>query len=132
MIVRRPVRTGRRHQLRWGSEGRQGGPSVGDNEVTTDGTHCARGPQRAWSRSARTSLTRVSTPLEVAIRDHSIRLGQLLKLAGLVDDGAAAREVIERGLVAVNGEVETRRGRQVRPGDGVTFEQETIQASGPA
>lgn len=60
--------------------------------------------------------------LEVAIRDASIRLGQLLKLSGLADDGAMAREVIERGLVSVNGEVDTRRGRQVRVGDVVTVE----------
>ena len=44
----------------------------------------------------------MSTPLDVPIRDETIRLGQLLKLAGVVDDGAMAREVIERGLVAVN------------------------------
>lgn len=60
--------------------------------------------------------------LEVAIRDASIRLGQLLKLSGLADDGAMAREVIERGLVSVNGEVDPRRGRQVRVGDVVTVE----------
>ena len=68
----------------------------------------------------------MSAPLDVPIGDESIRLGQLLKLAGVVDDGAMAREVIERGVVAVNGEVDTRRGRQVRPGDVVTFETETI------
>ena len=68
----------------------------------------------------------MSAPLEVTIRDATIRLGQLLKLAGVVDDGAMAREVIERGVVLVNGEVDTRRGRQVRPGDVVTFESETI------
>ena len=68
----------------------------------------------------------MSTPLDVPIRDESIRLGQLLKLAGVVDDGAMAREVIERGLVAVNDEIDTRRGRQVRPGDVVTYESETI------
>jgi ribosome-associated protein len=68
----------------------------------------------------------VSAPLEVPIRDETIRLGQLLKLAGVVDDGAMAREVIERGLVLVNGEVDTRRGRQVRPGDVVTLEAETL------
>ena len=68
----------------------------------------------------------MSAPLDVPIRDESIRLGQLLKLAGVVEDGAMAREVIERGVVAVNGEVDTRRGRQVRPGDVVTFETETI------
>ncbi len=65
--------------------------------------------------------------LSVPIRDASIRLGQLLKLAGIVDDGAQAREVVERGLVTVGGEVETRRGRQVRPGDVVTLEEATIR-----
>ncbi|MGL5930780.1 MAG: RNA-binding S4 domain-containing protein [Dermatophilaceae bacterium] len=59
--------------------------------------------------------------VEIAIRDESIRLGQLLKLAGLVDDGAAARELVERGEVTVNGDVETRRGRQLRPGDQVSL-----------
>ena len=68
----------------------------------------------------------MNAPLDVPIRDESIRLGQLLKLAGVVDDGAMAREVIERGLVAVNGEVDTRRGRQVRVGDEVTFEGESL------
>jgi ribosome-associated protein len=71
----------------------------------------------------------VSTPLDVPIRDESIRLGQLLKLAGVVDDGAMAREVIERGLVTVNDEIDTRRGRQVRPGDVVTYETETIHVT---
>ena len=40
-----------------------------------------------------------------------------------------AREVIERGVVLVNGEIDTRRGRQVRPGDVVTFEGETISVT---
>ena len=47
---------------------------------------------------------------------ETIRLGQLLKLAGVVDDGARARELIENGEVSVDGEVDRRRGRQVRPG----------------
>ena len=64
----------------------------------------------------------MSTPDDVPIRDESIRLGQLLKLASLVEDGGAAREVVERGLVTVNGEVETRRGRQVRVGDVVAVD----------
>ena len=68
------------------------------------------------------SLTVVSDALEVPIRDESIRLGQLLKLSGLVDDGADAREVVERGLVSVNGQVDTRRGRQVRVGDVVSLD----------
>ena len=57
--------------------------------------------------------------IEVPIRDEMIRLGQLLKLAGVVDDGAQARSLIEDGEVSVDGEIERRRGRQVRPGSTV-------------
>ena len=74
----------------------------------------------------------MSEPLQVPIRGESIRLGQLLKLAGVVEDGATAREVIERGLVTVNGEVDTRRGRQVVPGDIVTLEDETLHVTAEA
>lgn len=63
-----------------------------------------------------------NAPEDLPIRDDVIRLGQLLKLAGLADDGAAARELIERGLVSVNGQVETRRGRQVHVGDVVALD----------
>lgn len=65
--------------------------------------------------------------VDIEIRDDSIRLGQLLKLASLVDDGAMAREVINSGEVTVNGEVETRRGRQVRPGDVVSFAGQAVR-----
>jgi len=58
---------------------------------------------------------------DVPIRDESIRLGQFLKLASLIDSGADAKAVIAEGMVAVNGEVETRRGRQLRAGDVVSF-----------
>jgi ribosome-associated protein len=54
---------------------------------------------------------------DVPIRDESIRLVQLLKLANLVESGSDAREPMIQGLVLVNGEVETRRGRQLRDGD---------------
>lgn len=62
----------------------------------------------------------------VTIRDAGIRLGQLLKLHGVADDGAIAKELIAASEVSVNGEVETRRGRTIVPGDvveavGVTF-----------
>jgi len=63
----------------------------------------------------------VSEPREVAIRDESIRLGQLLKLAGLVGDGAMARMVIENGEVTVDGQVVERRGTQVRVGSVVHY-----------
>lgn len=54
---------------------------------------------------------------DVPIRDEIIRLGQFLKLANLVDSGSDAKIVIAEGDVIVNGEVELRRGRQLRPGD---------------
>jgi ribosome-associated protein len=53
----------------------------------------------------------------VPIRDESIRLGQFLKLANLVDSGSDAKAVLAEGVVAVNGERETRRGRQLAKGD---------------
>ena len=46
-----------------------------------------------------------------------IRLGQLLKVAGIVDSGGEAKALIAEGGVTVNGEVETRRGRQLHAGD---------------
>lgn len=48
-----------------------------------------------------------------------IRLGQLLKLAGVADSGAQARSLVDDGEVTVNGEVERRRGRQLAAGDDV-------------
>ncbi len=57
----------------------------------------------------------------VPIRDASIRLGQFLKLADLVDQGADAKPLLATGEVTVNGEVETRRGRRLVKGDVVTI-----------
>ena len=57
---------------------------------------------------------------DVPISDEMIRLGQFLKLANLVDSGADAKPVIQAGEVQVNGEVETRRGRQLHRGDVVS------------
>ncbi|WP_212723207.1 RNA-binding S4 domain-containing protein [Nocardioides jishulii] len=59
--------------------------------------------------------------MDVGIRDESIRLGQFLKLASLVEHGGEAKELVAQGAVAVNGEVETRRGRQLHDGDVVTL-----------
>ena len=56
-------------------------------------------------------------PQDVPIREAMIRLGQFLKLAGLVEHGGEAKEVIAAGDVLVNGESETRRGRQLHVGD---------------
>lgn len=59
----------------------------------------------------------------VPIRDATIRLGQLLKLAGVVDSGAEVKDLLATGEVAVNGEPEQRRGRQLADGDVVTVGQ---------
>ena len=58
---------------------------------------------------------------DVPIRDDSIRLGQFLKLANLIDSGSDAKELMIQGAVTVNGEVETRRGRQLVVGDVVVL-----------
>ena len=72
-------------------------------------------------------------PRPVPIRDDSIRLGQFLKLADLVDTGADAKPLIASGEVTVNGEVETRRGRQLVVGDVVALGEERAEVarSGP-
>ena len=54
---------------------------------------------------------------EVPIRGERIRLGQLLKLAGVVDGGGEAKALLEAEPALVNGEPESRRGRQLAPGD---------------
>jgi len=64
---------------------------------------------------------------DVPIRDEVIRLGQFLKLAGLIDSGADAKSVIADGLVTVNDEVEVRRGRQLRAGDTVGYGGQTAR-----
>ncbi|MDY6104637.1 MAG: RNA-binding S4 domain-containing protein [Acetatifactor sp.] len=63
----------------------------------------------------------------VRIKDEFIKLGQLLKLAGLVESGVDAKFVIQDGLVKVNGEVDTRRGRKIVSGDIVEYQGEKIQ-----
>lgn len=59
---------------------------------------------------------------DVSIGGESIRLGQFLKFAGLLDTGGAVKEAIIDGFVTVNGEVDRRRGRQLQLGDVVAFE----------
>ncbi|MCM4077775.1 RNA-binding S4 domain-containing protein [Paractinoplanes hotanensis] len=54
---------------------------------------------------------------DVPIDGDMIRLGQFLKLADLIDTGGEGKVLIASGDVSVNGEVDTRRGRQLRPGD---------------
>jgi ribosome-associated protein len=68
---------------------------------------------------------------EVAISGSMIRLGQLLKLAGVIDSGAEVKAFLAGEPVSVNGEPEGRRGRQLHPGDVVRAgEHEMIVVSG--
>ena len=61
------------------------------------------------------------THRDVPIRDGTIRLGQFLKHADLIDNGADAKPLMIQGLVTVNGDTETPRGRQLVKGDVVTI-----------
>lgn len=58
----------------------------------------------------------------VDITGYPIRLGQFLKYAAVVSDGVAAKELIRNQRIEVNGVIETRRGRQLRPGDRVCLD----------
>lgn len=57
--------------------------------------------------------------IDFGLRGEHITLDALLKATGLADSGGAAKALISDGAVQVNGEVETRRGRKLRAGDGV-------------
>jgi ribosome-associated protein len=73
-------------------------------------------------------------PIETVIEidGPTIRLGQLMKLAGLVDSGGDVRPILDNGEVAVNGTREDRRGRHLRHGDVVDFADKKIRVSAPS
>ena len=60
-------------------------------------------------------------------QDEFIKLGQAVKVAGLVESGVEAKEVIQQGRVSVNGEVDTRRGRKLYAGDVAEYNGEQIK-----
>ncbi len=63
----------------------------------------------------------------IRIRDDFIKLGQALKLAGMVESGVDAKMEIQEGFVKVNGEVEVQRGKKIRPGDIIEFNEQQIK-----
>ena len=63
----------------------------------------------------------------IKLKDEFIKLGQVLKAANLVEDGVEAKYVIQDGLVKVNGETDTRRGRKLYDGDLVTYDGQEIK-----
>ena len=66
----------------------------------------------------------------IILRGEYIKLGQALKAAGMVESGVEAKEVIQEGLVMVNGETDTCRGRKLYGGDIVLFDGEEIRIEG--
>ncbi len=68
-------------------------------------------------------------PEEVAIAGETIRLGQLLKLAGVIQSGSEAKALLASEPVSVNGERETRRGRQLHPGDTVRIGEQQLHVT---
>lgn len=63
----------------------------------------------------------------IKIRDDFIKLGQALKLAGLVDSGVDAKIEIQEGFVKVNGEVEVQRGKKIHPGDIIEYNGQQVK-----
>ena len=64
--------------------------------------------------------------MEIEIRDEYIKLGQAMKLAGLVSSGIEAKVVIQDGQVKVNGEVDIRRGKKLYSGDNFEYNGELV------
>ena len=69
----------------------------------------------------------MSAVRDVSIEGDMMRLGQFLKWADVIDTGGEAKIRIEHGDVSVNGEVETRRGRQLHPGDVVEIDDRRLR-----
>ena len=65
----------------------------------------------------------------IVIKDDFIKLGQAMKLSGLVDEGAEAKIVIQNGEVEVNGQTENRRGRKLYEGDTFSYQGKTVKVS---
>ncbi|MGA8256231.1 MAG: RNA-binding S4 domain-containing protein [Nocardioides sp.] len=71
----------------------------------------------------------MADPVNVPIEDSSIKLGQFLKLANLVESGSDAKALLAGGVVRVNGDSETRRGRQLVNGDVVFLAGQSARVS---
>lgn len=63
----------------------------------------------------------------IHLREDFIKLGQALKAAGLAQSGVDAKFAVQDGLVKVNGQVETRRGKKLVMGDVIEFDGKTVK-----
>lgn len=63
----------------------------------------------------------------IVIRDDFIKLGQAIKLAGLVDSGVEAKINIQEGYVKVNGQTEYQRGKKIHVGDIIEFDGQQVK-----
>ena len=64
---------------------------------------------------------------KISIQEEFIRLDSLMKFSGLCNTGGRAKYLIQNGEVLLNGEVCTMRGKKVRPGDRVTYDNKTVE-----
>ena len=63
----------------------------------------------------------------IKLRDEFIKLGQALKAAGFVESGVDAKYAVQDGLVKVNGQTETQRGKKLPAGDVVEYDGQTVK-----
>ena len=63
----------------------------------------------------------------IKLRDEFIKLGQALKAAGFVESGVDAKYAVQDGLVKVNGQTETQRGKKLHAGDAVEYDGQTVK-----
>lgn len=65
----------------------------------------------------------------ITIYEDYIRLDSLMKFSGLCNSGGRAKYLIQNGEVMLNGEVCTMRGKKIRPGDRVTYQNRTVEVA---
>ena len=66
----------------------------------------------------------------IRLKEDYIKLGQALKAAGLVESGVDAKFAVQDGLVKINGQVETQRGKKLVDGDIVEYDGNSIKITG--
>ena len=76
------------------------------------------------------TVTKKSASLPLAISTEFIKLDAALKFASVVESGGEAKEVVQKGLVTVNGEVCTMRGKKLRPGDVFAYQGRQFESHG--